>query len=116
MAVDEQWIEIRRDDSERVGWLRMDGDDFVAVDLLGRERTGRTDWEDAESVLLAAGIGYLAEPYELQLDDGSWERVRLTQVSSDRIVAKQEDFGAIDGPNVQYVLPFPAPPNLRPLT
>lgn len=34
------WIEHRREDGERIGWIRMVGEHFVAVDVLGREITG----------------------------------------------------------------------------
>ena len=107
------WIEHRRHDGERVGWIRMAGDLFVPVDLLGRELSGRVDWLAAEETLDASGIGYLAELYELRLPDGSWLRVRLAEVSPERIVAKKDDFGAVGAPQLYYPLPFPAPESLR---
>jgi hypothetical protein len=109
-------IEHRREDGERVGWLRPEGDGFVAVDLLGRELGGPVDWLAGEELLEATGIGYLADPYELRLDDGRWLRVRLTEVSTERIVVKNDDFGAIDAPQRFFTLPFPIPETLRPLT
>ena len=110
------WIEHRRHDGERVGWIRMAGEQFVPVDLLGRDLTGPVDWLEAEETLERAGIGYLAELYELRQPDGSWLRVRLAEVSPDRIVAKKDDFGAVGAPQLYYPLPFPAPEELRPLT
>jgi hypothetical protein len=108
------WIEHRRHDGERVGWLRPEGEGFVPVDLLGRELGPAVDWLTGEETLERAGIGYLADPFELRLDDGSWLRVRLTEVSTRRIVVKKDDFGAIDAPQLFYELPFPMPPALRP--
>ncbi|MGO4299485.1 hypothetical protein [Leifsonia sp. RAF41] len=108
------WIEHRREDGERVGWLRPEGDSFVPVDLLGRELTGPVDWLTGEETLERAGIGYLADRYELLLDDGRRLRVRLTEVSTQRIVVKKDDFGAIDAPQLTYTLPFPLPDTLRP--
>ena len=112
--IEQEWIEHRREDGERVGWLRPDGDGFVPIDLLGRELGGPTDWLTGEEILEAAGIGYLADRYELRLDDGRWMRVRITEVSTDRIVVKKDDFGAIDAPQLVYTLPFPIPEELRP--
>jgi hypothetical protein len=111
----EDWIEHRRGDGERVGWMRPEGDGFVPVDLLGRDLGGAVDWLTAEEALDRVGIGYLAELYELRLDDGSWLRVRLAEVSPTRIVAKQDDFGAVGAPQLFYTLAFPMPDTLRPL-
>ncbi|WP_291036668.1 hypothetical protein [Herbiconiux sp.] len=41
-------------------------------------------------------------------------RVRITEVSTERIRVKKDDFGAIDVPMLEYVLPWPMPPELRP--
>ena len=112
--IEQEWIEHRREDGERVGWLRPDGGGFVPIDLLGRELSGPTDWLTGEEMLESAGIGYLADRYQLRLDDGRWMRVRITEVSTDRIVVKKDDFGAIDAPQIVYTLPFPLPENLRP--
>ncbi|ERK73597.1 hypothetical protein [Leifsonia aquatica] len=112
----EDWIEHRRADGERVGWMRPEGEGFVPVDLLGREVSGAVDWLTAEETLDGIGIGYLADLYELRLDDGSWLRVRLAEVSPNRIVAKQDDFGAVGAPQLYYTLPFPLPDTLRPLS
>lgn len=107
-------IEHRRgSDRELVGWIAPEDDGFVAIDLLGRRLTEPVDWLTAEETLEAVGIGYLADPYELQLDDGRWLRVRLTEVSPERITVKREDWGAIDVPLLEYTLPFPMPATLR---
>ena len=116
MPVPSDWITHRRGDGELLGWMRPEGDGFVAIDLLGRAVTATVDWLDAEEILESTGIGYLADPYELQLDDGSWVRVRLTEVTQAAIRVKTEDWGAIDAPVDEYVVPLPAPHTLRPLT
>ena len=113
MPVPSDWIEHRRHDRELVGWIRPEGDDFVAVDLLGRKRTDAVDWLTAEETLEGIGIGYLADPYEMLLPDGRWLRVRITEVSTDEIRVKRDDWGAIDIPLVEYTLTFPMPPELR---
>jgi hypothetical protein len=125
MPVPPDWIEHRRGDGELLGWMRVAGaadgsDGFVVIDLLGRERNDLTrgravDWLDAEAALDRLGIGYLADPYELLLDDGRWLRVRITEVSTERVRVTRDDWGAIDVPAVGYTLGFPAPAELRTL-
>lgn len=112
--VDRDWIEHRRGrDGELLGWMAPRGGGFVVIDLLGHPRTESVDWLEAEETLDALGIGYLAEPYELLLDDGKWLRVRITEVSADVVRLKKEDWGAIDAPQVYYSTPFPVGENLR---
>jgi hypothetical protein len=109
------WLERRRaSDRERVGWLREEGDGWVAVDLLGRDVTEPVARDRAETVLDELGIGYLADKWELVLDDATVEPVRLVEVTPDRIVVKTEDYGAIEAPVVVRELPWPVPPALRP--
>jgi hypothetical protein len=109
------WIEHRRHDGELVGWMRPDGDDFVPVDLLGRDVGESTDWLRAEELLETRGLQYLAEPFLLELADGEHLRVRITEVSTRRITVKKDDFGAIGGPRNEYTLAWPAPDELQPL-
>ena len=114
MPVPSDWIPHRRGDRELVGWMRPDGDGFVAMDLLGRPTTGIVDWLVAEEALDAAGIGYLADAYELRLADGTWVRVRLVEITADAVRVKTEDWGAIDAPVDEYVVELPVPDTLRP--
>lgn len=108
------WIEHRRGgDRELLGWVVIEDDGFAAVDLLGRRRTDVVDWLTAEEALDAAGIGYLAEAYELLLEDGRWLAVRLTEVSPDAIKVMKDDWGAVDAPQLHFTLPFPMPAQLR---
>ncbi|WP_066043542.1 hypothetical protein [Herbiconiux solani] len=111
------WIEHRRaDDGERVGWMEPDGDGFVAIDLLGRPRTDPVDWLTAEETLDALGLGYLADPYELRLDDGSWLRVRIAEATPSTIRVKKDDWGDMTATQIYYSVPFPVTAEvLRPL-
>lgn len=111
------WIEHRRsDDGERVGWMKPVGEGFVAIDLLGRSRTDVVDWMIAEETLDELGLAYLADPHELRLDDGSWLRVRIAEVSSAAIRVKKDDWGDMTAPQIYYEVPFPVTENqLRPL-
>lgn len=114
MPVPPSWIEYRRGrDAELLGWMVPVDDAFVVVDLLGHERSEPVDWLSGEELLEGIGLGYLAEPYELLLDDGTWLPVRLTQVSTDEITVKKEDGGAINAPRVEHTVPFPSHDRLR---
>lgn len=110
------FIEHRRPDGERVGWMREDGDGFVAIDLLGRAVTGVVDWFTAERALDDLGIGYLADPYELVRAGSEPMRVRILEFSTHRILVKRDDFGDLRAPRVDVELPWPIPAELRPLT
>lgn len=116
MTVGEDWIEHRRGDGELVGWMRPSGEGFVVVDLLGRDISGELDWLAAEELLDETGIGYLADPFELRLDDGSWMRVRITEVSGERVRVKRDDFGDITVPLREWEVAFPPGGELRPFT
>jgi len=112
------WIEHRRsDDRERVGWVKPVGEGFVAIDLWGRRRTGVVDWMLAEETLDELGLGYLADPHELKLDDGSWLRVRIAEVSSVVIRVKQDDWGDMNATQIYYPVSLPVTEDqLRPLS
>src|SRR3954452_6521626 len=101
--VNREWIEHRRGgDGERLGWMEPVGDGFMAIDLLGRQRTEVVDWLTAEEALDALGIGYLADPYELHLGGGQWLRVVITEVSTDGINVGEDFGGAIDAPQREF--------------
>ncbi|WP_402378090.1 hypothetical protein [Isoptericola rhizosphaerae] len=109
------WIEHRRTgDREVVGWIRPDGDDWVAVSLLGHDLTEPVDWLAAEEALDATSLSWLADPWMLDQAEGVPLRVRLVEVTPDKVVVQTDDFGAIDAQVERYVLPWPAPPRLRP--
>src|SRR4051794_14527484 len=109
----ENWIEHRRPgDRERLGWITADGDGFVALDALGRRATGTVDWLEAEEALDERGLRWLADLYQLDRPDGTRERVRIVEVTPDRVVVKVDDLGAVDVVTASYVLPFPAPDTL----
>lgn len=108
-----EWIEHRRPgDREVVGWIRPDGDDWVAVSLLGHDLTGPVDWLAAEEALDATSLAWFADPWMLETEGGPL-RVRIVEVTPDRVVVQTDDFGAIDAPVERHVLPWPAPSRLR---
>jgi len=114
------WTPHRRDDGELVGWIFPVGDDWVPVDLFGREVAEPLDWLDAEAVLEERGIRWLADVWMLERDAAAPLRVRIVEVTPDRngipgrVVVQSDDFGAIDAPVTRFELPWPAPEHLRP--
>ncbi|KHK99782.1 hypothetical protein LK09_00010 [Microbacterium mangrovi] len=114
------WTPHRRDDGELVGWIMPAGEDWVPIDLFGREVTGATDWLDAEAALEERGIRFLADIWMLERDGAAPVRVRIVEVTPDRagvpgrVVVQTDDFGAIDAPVTRFELPWPAPAALRP--
>jgi hypothetical protein len=110
--VREDWIEHRRaGDGELLGWIEPVGEEFVAIDLLGHRRTEPVDWLAAEETLDELGISYLAELFDLRLDDDSWLRVRIAEVSVSGIRLKKDDFGAVGAPQLYYDVAFPVDPD-----
>jgi hypothetical protein len=111
----EDWIEHRRPgDRELLGYVRPDGEGFVAIDRLGRELTDVVDWMTAEQALDERGLGWLSGLWQLIGPDGTVERVRLVEVGTARVLVKTDDLGAVDAQVRTYELPFPAPPTLEP--
>lgn len=109
------WTPHRRpEDRELLGWIRPEGDGWVAVSLLGRELAAPTEWLDAEAVLEHTGLGYLAGVWCLEGAAPGPLRVRLIEVTPERITVKTEDYGAIDVPVDRFELPWPAPASLQP--
>ncbi|GAA3210659.1 hypothetical protein ACFP63_02830 [Oerskovia jenensis] len=108
------WIPHRRpDDREHVGWIRPEGDGWVAVSLLGHDVTEQVDWLDAEEALDSTGLSWLADVWMLEDEEHDPLRVRLVEVTPERVVVQTDDFGAIDAHVVRYELPWPAPARLR---
>ncbi|MCC2315570.1 hypothetical protein [Cellulomonas xiejunii] len=114
--LDETWVEHRRSgDREVLGWVRPSGDGFVAVDRLGRDVTGPVDWTDAEDALDERGLHWLADLWQLTREDGTVLRVRIAEVSPERVVVCVDDKGeAAISAVARHELPFPAPASLVP--
>lgn len=115
------WIPHRRDDGELLGWIHPAGDDWVAVDLLGRVASDAVDWLDAEAALEAVGLAWLADVWMLEGEAPEPLRVRFVEVTpsegdaTGRVVVKIDDFGDMQRPPTErFVLPWPAPARLRP--
>lgn len=118
----EDWTPHRREDGELLGWIRPEGDDWVAMDLLGAPVCAPTDWLDAEAALEARGLGWLADVWMLEGEAPTPLRVRFVEVTPScdalpgRVVVKADDFGDMQRPPTErFTLPWPAPGRLRPV-
>ncbi|MFF2631576.1 hypothetical protein ACFVR6_01695 [Microbacterium sp. NPDC058021] len=112
--IPDDWTAHRRDDGELIGWIRPEGDDWLAVDLLGRDVSGPLDWLDAEAALEGHGIAWLADVWMLEGEAPGAIRVRMVEVTPERVVVKVDDYGDVSRHSRQVALPWPAPARLRP--
>ena len=103
MEIPEDWFEHRREDRELLGWITPRGEDFIAIDLLGRESEA-TDWLGAEAPLDTLVLRYLEEAYTYELE-----------ASVRGITITEDNFGDIAATMPTYELPFPAGERLVPL-
>jgi hypothetical protein len=109
------WTPHRRtSDRELVGWIRPDGDAWVAVSLLGEDLTAPGDWLQAEEVLEGTSLAWLGEVWMLGQPDGGALRVRLVELTGDHVVVQTDDLGAVEAKVRRFELPWPPPPALRP--
>ena len=114
------WTPHRRDDGELLGWIRPEGAEWVAGDVLGRAASAPVDWLDAEDALDSRGLSWLAGIWMLDRDGSDPLRVTLVEVAPGRVgeaghvVVQTDDLGAIDVPVERFELPWPAPAALRP--
>src|SRR5690606_16810109 len=105
----DDWTPHRRDDGELLGWIHPEGDDWVAVDVLGRPVSEAMEWLDAEAALEAHGLAWLADPWMLEGEAERPLRVRMVEVTPDcdgtpgRIVVKIDDYGDMSGYAQQHV-------------
>ena len=118
----DDWTPHRRDDGELLGWIRPEGEDWVAIDVLGRTASAPVDWLDAEAALDRVGLAWLAETWMLEGEAPEPLRVRFVEVTpsegapAGRVVVKVDDFGDMQRPPAErFTLPWPAPARLRPV-
>ena len=119
--IPDDWTPHRRDDGELLGWIRPEGEDWVAIDVLGRTASAPVDWLDAEAALEQVGLAWLADIWMLEGEAPEPLRVRFVEVTpsegsvTGRVVVKVDDFGDMQRPPAErFTLPWPAPARLRP--
>jgi hypothetical protein len=123
MSLPDHWIEHRREDGERVGWIVPAGDDFLAYDALGRQVTpDPVDWLSAEETLEERGLRFLADRFVLEIDGAGGDGgpasrpVRISEVGTEGITVVTDEFGGASavGSGAEAIrLPFPVPDSLR---
>jgi len=92
------WRPHHRTDGELIGYLAPhDGDDVIAMTLLGTAVGGPTDEWTAADRLDDLGLSYLADRWVLLHEDGSEQRVVLVEVDPDRVVVANADFAQVVG-------------------
>jgi hypothetical protein len=92
------WEPYQRDDGEVIGFLAVEDDDLVVpVNLVGHPIGDAMDRLEAEELLDAAGLSYLAEPWVLRHDDGSEQRVVIVEVDADHVVVTDAQFALVVG-------------------
>ncbi len=107
------WMPHRRADGEVVGYVREAGDGFQPMDPLGRPLAEPSDWLAAEELLDVHSLAWLTDAFLLSVDQAE-VRVRVTELTPERVRVKLDDFGAV-GPGEPQRWELPLPTNaLRP--
>jgi hypothetical protein len=89
-----EWISHRRlRDQELVGYLVPRDAAMVPVTLFGYPLAGPVDVAEAKRLLDTIGLAVLADSWQLELADGASIRVKIREVSTDRLVVVSDDFG-----------------------
>lgn len=103
----------RRRDDELVGYLTHQGETVLPVTLFGYPLAEPSDLATAQRVLESSGLSVLAEPWWLEQPGGDAIRVKIREVSADRLVVVSDDFGYGGTMNDAIVLEVPEPGRLR---
>lgn len=100
----------RRSDGELVGYLVLDGDDFVPLTLFGYPLSGALELDDAEALLEERGLAVLADRWIMEGGPRASMIVRIVEVRADVVRVIDDDTGAaaVVGANLEtYELPAP---------
>ena len=112
-TIPEHWItHLGGSNREPIGWITPRDDGFVAIDLLGRERTGVVSWLEAEETLDELGIRYLADPYNLATETGA-VKVYIAEATPGFVRVKEDDFQNIDATQTVHTHTFTGPAPLQ---
>lgn len=104
----QDWVEHRReDDGELVGFLAPTGDGFTAMTVFGSSLADPAERVDAERVLDTSGLSYLADRWQLQVDEGQRIEVEIVEASPEQVVVKNVDFssGLAHGHRIALTVP-----------
>lgn len=98
----------RRSDSELVGYLVPEGESVVPMTLFGFPLAEATAVVEATALLETVGLSVLADSWQLQLSDGEQVRVKIREVTAERVVVVADDFGYGGNLGDAFVLDVPA--------
>lgn len=103
------WIRhVREEDHELVGYIVPTSDgQFVPATLFGYHLTEAGDRADAESVLDAAGLSYLADTWMLRTGESEPFQVQILESSPERVMVQNVDFGREDDYGARFPLAVP---------
>ncbi len=108
MSEDVVFPHTRESDNEKLGYLKMTEEGFVPIDLLWNELGDALELTEAEARLEKTGLGYLAEDWWLDVEDHPERvKVRVREVSTERIVLTNADFGYPADIGFEFVLDNP---------
>ncbi|MGN7134697.1 hypothetical protein ACTHQY_15635 [Rhodococcoides corynebacterioides] len=109
MSVPDHWIPYAREDGEVVGWIDMTSaaPDLVPIDRLGRALPTVSEWPDAEEALDRRGLRFLMEKFRFE-----GRTVRIRSLDDHRIVVTTAVSDAVGDVGEEFVLDFPAGPDL----
>jgi hypothetical protein len=117
-VIPQTWRQYRRaEDNELLGYLRPVDDApgrYIPVTVFGYALGDPTDEYDAEQILEAVGLSYLADRWLLTLD-GRTEpiSVQIVEASPQRLLVKNVDFGYEGDIGKTFVLDVPADGRLQ---
>jgi hypothetical protein len=104
----DEWIEHRRAyDDELLGFLVPDGEGFVPVTVFGYPIADPAERDEAEEQLDRLGLSYLAERWNLRLEDETHIQVEIVEASPEQVVVKSVDFGSGLNYGTQFRLSAP---------
>ncbi len=107
------WLPHRREgDGELVGYLIPQGaasedGEVVPVTVFGYPLGGAQEQDSATKVLDAVGLSYLAHKWSLRLEDSRWITVWLNEVTPERMVVANADYGYEGDIGQRFVLDLP---------
>jgi hypothetical protein len=116
-VIPQSWIEYRREDGELLGYLRpAEGaaGRYVPVTVFGYALGCAGDESEAQQVLDAIGLSYLADRWSLTLDGrGEPISVQIVEASPQQVLVRNVDYGYDGDIGTTFRLDVPVDDSLR---
>ncbi len=112
--IPDDWMPHHRADGETVGYVHLaEGGLFQAHDLLGRALGTPGEWLAIESMLDEHSIAWLDGTWSYAIEEGRAVRVRIAELSGERVVLVEDRLGSVEGAAPQrYEVPVPVAPGV----